>query len=373
MKRQVFLVPGFFGFTSLGALNYFHRVKETLSDALQSRGATAEIIECRTQPTGSIASRADYLLQEVLDAGGLEADELHFVGHSTGGLDVRLLLTPDVRLREGEVEDRLAARVRNAISLSTPHFGTPLASFFTTLQGRNLLRFLTVMATSHQGRYAIFLAAQATRLLATVDDKLGRRNTLLDMLSAKLLDRVSVDRDDPLWDFLEQISLDQGAVIHLTPEGMDLFNAAVTDREGVRYTSAVSAAPPPAFGQAARSFESIERATTYAVFAVLHTLSSREHRAYPYPSPAQTQRAVLQAQLPFDLDAGTNDGVIPTLSQLYGELLEVVVADHLDVVGQFRNAGGDANADWLPSGSHFDEGRFQRLWGRVADVIAAAS
>lgn len=247
---KVMLVPGFFGFAKLGALNYFHRVKETLQQALERRGVDADIIECRTQPTGSIPKRAECLLDEVLAAGGHEADELHFIGHSTGGLDVRLLLTPGVRLRPTDHEAELAARTRTAISLATPHFGTPLASFFTTLQGRNLLRFLTVMATSNEGRYAIFAAAQATSFLAQLDDNLGRRNTLLDMLSTSLLDRLTPDRDDPLFGYLEQISSDQGAIIHLTPEGMNLFNAAVSDRPGVTYACAVTAAPAPHLGAA---------------------------------------------------------------------------------------------------------------------------
>ena len=370
IKRIVYLVPGFFGFTTIGSLNYFYRVKTTLQAALTKLGIEAEIVECRTQPTGSIPARAVQLLAEVVASGGLEADELHFVGHSTGGLDVRLLLTPGVALHPSDHEEQLGERTRSAISLSTPHYGTPLAGFFTTLQGRNVLRLLTVLATSREGRHAIFLTAQLTSLLAQVDDSLGRRNTLLDVVADKVLDKLTLDKTDPLWQFLERIAVDQGAVIHLTPEGMNLFNAAVTDRPGVRYLAAVSAAPRPSIGQAFANLPHVARATTYAVFSALHTLAAREHRLYRYPRPDEEQRQRLDNALGFATDGETNDGIVPSLSQLHGQLLCATRADHLDVVGQFRNAGGERYTDWLASGSGFDESRFAGLWASIAAAIA---
>ncbi|MEO1174555.1 MAG: triacylglycerol lipase, partial [Myxococcota bacterium] len=202
-STKVFLVPGFFGFSSLGAMNYFEGVAPMLEKMLSRRGVEADIVNCATLPTGSIRYRADRLLQQVVDAGGLEADELHFVGHSTGGLDIRLMLTPDVQLRDGDEEARVAERAVSAVSLATPHYGTPLATFFTSMQGRNLLRFLTVMATSDRGRYSIFAAAQFTRMIARLDDRLGRRNTMLDMVAEQLLNRLSLSKEDPFWRFLE--------------------------------------------------------------------------------------------------------------------------------------------------------------------------
>jgi triacylglycerol esterase/lipase EstA (alpha/beta hydrolase family) len=368
-SKHIYLVPGFFGFTSIGSLNYFNGVATTLDRFLRQRGDDWRIIECETQPTGSIRNRADRLLSTVIEHGGLEADELHFVGHSTGGLDIRLLVTPGVRLRPGDVEDELGRRTRNIITVSTPHFGTPLANFFTSLQGRNLLQLLAVLATSDQGRYSIFVAAQATSILARIDDRLGRRETFLDYVASRLLEQVTPRTDDPFWDFLRDISADQGAIIQLTPEGMNLYNAAVTDRDGVRYSAVVSAAPSPRL-RLLPEMGSVERATRYALFSVLHTLTGREHRHYPYPSPPPSAATDLSRDLPFSISASTSDGVVPTLSQVYGEVVQTVVADHLDVVGQFRNAGGQRYADWLPSGSRFDQGTFDRIWQKVAEVLS---
>jgi hypothetical protein len=64
--------------------------------------------------------------------------------------------------------------------------------------------------------------------------------------------------------------------------------------------------------------------------------------------------------------------VVPCQSQAYGRILDVVMADHLDVVGQFPNAGGDPHADWLLSGAGFDEARFRHVWSLVAQEIVDA-
>jgi hypothetical protein len=52
--RHVFLVRGFFGFTSVGAVSYFEDVERALGSALRRRGVDARIIRCTTQPTASI-------------------------------------------------------------------------------------------------------------------------------------------------------------------------------------------------------------------------------------------------------------------------------------------------------------------------------
>lgn len=112
---RVCLVPGFFGFTSSGALNYFYRVREKLGSALGRQGVAARIVESAIQPTGSLRNRARWLLRQVIESGGLEAERLHFIGHSTGGLDARLLLTPDVHLGdERGAEEAVAVALARA-------------------------------------------------------------------------------------------------------------------------------------------------------------------------------------------------------------------------------------------------------------------
>lgn len=371
MTSRIYLVPGFFGFTKIGELNYFHRVGSTLEEMLDAHGIDAEVVECTTQPTGSIRKRALRVLHQIEATGGLDADRIHLVGHSTGGLDIRLLATPGVELLEDDREERLGDRLRSVISVATPHFGTPLANFFTTFQGRYMLQILTALATNMAGRYTIVGASMLLQAAAQVDDRLGRDRTMLDTLSERLLSQITVDKNDPLWAFLHEVSSDQGAIIQLTPEGMHLFNAAVTQRPGTRYHCVATAAPPPSLRNLPKLINP-KRAASAAIFSSLWRLTSREHSHYPYPSPASRLEADVEATLPFPLTPATNDGIVPTLSQLHGELIMAVVADHLDVVGQFSNAGGNPHSDWLPSGSKFDEARFRRVMKGIADAIAAA-
>jgi triacylglycerol lipase len=369
-RCHVYLVPGFFGFTSLGALNYFHRVSEVLGKALAERGFEAQVVECATQPTGSIRRRAERVIERVIETGGLEAEALHFVGHSTGGLDIRLLMSPNLRLREDRAEERIGARTRSVTCVATPHFGTPVANFFTTVLGRQILRLLTLMATTGSGRHTVVMASRLVRLVAKLDDWVGRDQTFLDTVVAQLFDRLTAHPDDPMWRFLRDVASDQGAIIQLTPESMHLFNAAVGDRADTRYASLVTAAPRPPWRYWAPQYLSVSRASMASLFLLLQIIASRAHRHYPYPHESVEKLMAFDCGVP--IDHRTNDGIVPTQSQAYGEVLDVVVADHLDVVGQFRGAAGDPHADWLPSGSKFDEARFRHAWARVADAIVAA-
>jgi hypothetical protein len=241
--QHVYLIPGFFGFTSLGSLNYFLGVHELLSERLAAHGVDAVVHETETLPTGSIRQRAVRLLHRVEREKAFVGDVgIHFVGHSTGGLDARLLVTPGVRLVQSDIEQEICDHVRSVQTLSTPHHGTPLANFFTTLQGRNLLYVLTLLATTDTGRLGVTAVAQYLSLVARLDDFIGHTDTLLDHMSERLLNSISPDRRHQLWAFMDEVSRDQGAVIQLMPEAIDLFNAAVTDRPSVRYVSHISAA-----------------------------------------------------------------------------------------------------------------------------------
>ncbi len=56
------------------------------------------------------------------------------------------------------------------------------------------------------------------------------------------------------------------------------------------------------------------------------------------------------AALPYPLDSRSNDGIVPTLNQIHGRVIDIVVADHLDIVGQFRR-------DDLPMATGFFQAR----------------
>jgi hypothetical protein len=368
-KRIVFLVPGFFGFTSIGAVSYFEDVERVLSRALRRRGVEARVVTCATQPTASIPRRADALRRQVISNGGLRAAELHFVGHSTGGLDVRMLLTPGVRISRGNTEDRIGERTKTAICVNTPHHGTPLANHFVSVQGQTLLLVLSALATSGQGRRAILAAAKAVAMAARLDDCLGRNEGPLDRIAAGVLRRMRFDRSDPVWKYLGEIERDQGAVLQLTPEGIALFDAAVSDRAGIEYGCVVAGVPKPRERLNMRELVDPEYVVLRALFRLLHVLTAKPHPRYPYPKPSRATQRLLDRGLGFKATPGISDGIVPTLSQLHGRVVHVARADHLDIVGHFTLAGG-SSGNWLPSGAGFTREAFDATWEAIAGAIA---
>jgi hypothetical protein len=367
-QRLVFLVPGFFGFTSVGAVSYLKDVEAALGSALRKRGVAARIVRCATQPTASIPRRADRLRRQVIAHGGLRARELHFVGHSTGGLDVRMLLTPDVRIARGGTEEQIARRTRSAVSVTTPHHGTPLANHFLTVQGHTLLLLLSALATSGTGRGALAATSRAIALTARLDDWTGIRDSVLDRAAERAVRALRARGNESLWRYLEDLKRDQGAVLQLTPEGADLFDAAVSDRPGVDYGCVVAGVPRPRERFSPRAILEPERIVLRALFRLLHGLASRPHPRYPYPAPPAAVRRRLSRALGFAATAAINDGVVPTLSQLHGRLLHAARADHLDVVGHYTLA--ERAGDWLPSGAGFTPEGFHAVWDAVAAAIA---
>jgi hypothetical protein len=368
-QRLVFLVPGFFGFTSFGAISYFEDVEQALTRALRRRRVEARIVRCETQPTASIPRRTAALCKQVIASGGLRAGELHFIGHSTGGLDVRMLLTPDVKIARGGATERIAELTRTVISVCTPHHGTPLANHFISIQGQTLLLVLSALATSGQGRRAVLAAAKAIAMVARLDDCLGRNDGALDRVSENVLRKIRFNRRDPVWKYLGEIEQDQGAVLQLTPEGIELFDAAVADRPGIAYGCVVAGVPRPHERFRIREFMDPEYVALRALFRLLHALTAQAHPRYPYPKPAKETQRRLDKALGFKVNTSIGDGIVPTLSQLHGRLLHAVRADHLDVVGHYTLSGG-SSGNWLPSGAGFTREKFDATWESVAAAIA---
>jgi triacylglycerol lipase len=373
MAIQVYLIPGFMGFHSFGSMSYFRRVPELLAELLAKRGLPHAVIrECPTLPAGSIARRAQRALSYIADSGGHRADSIHVVGHSTGGLDARLLAAPGVRLIPGTIEEELGARIRSVITVSTPHFGAPLADVLLTLPFRQSLEYLGWFGASKKGRLAALALSRILQVVARSDDWVGRTDTALDSLVSKVLKRVTLQSDDPVWEFLAEAGQDQGAVPQLTMASLHLFNAAVADRPGTRYSSVITIAPPPSYRLSWRDSVSAVKIASKVAFWTLYGIASRASRQYPYTAMDLEQMNVPVSSSLLAITASSNDGIVPCQSQAYGRILDVVLGDHLDVVGQFPNAGGDPHADWLPSGAGFDEARFRHVWSLVAQEIVDA-
>ncbi len=203
--------------------------------------------------------------------------------------------------------------------------------------------------------------------------------------------------------YLDAIRQDQGAVIQLTPEAMDLFQAGIEDRPDVYYQCTAAMAPPPTAGGVAKALTSAWGAISGAIFTTMYGITSRYDERYPcgeshLPKDVEARLERAFGRVP---GARANDGVVPILSQIWGDLVWAGYGDHLDVLGHFGGqtkptnwasrtkaffsrgakseasgasrgtdgtevAGAARHVDWLRSGSDFDEIAF----GNLMDAIA---
>jgi len=298
-RDLVYLVPGFFGFEKLGPFEYFVHVQAILRAHLDPGW---EIRVVPTPPTASLTERTRVLI-DTIDATAGDEDRLHLIGHSSGGLDVRLVTTPAAHFDPRA--SKIAARVRSVVTVATPHRGTPLAAAFDGVIGKQLLALTTRAAAG------------------------GLKRTT---------------RGGPLIEYLAMISRDQGLLTQLTPDALDVFNATTPDAPNVRYGCVVAMTP----GR-----------PQHPLYGALRRLSARmpQNRAATLPGAAREALERAGAAAPTWKDS---DGIVPTRSQVWGEIVHAAAADHLDVLGHY---------DWLRSGAPFGPTELETLWTHVAQFV----
>lgn len=358
---RVYLVPGFFGFANLGDLRYFGHVVPLL------RGV-GEVEVVPTHPTASLTARAR-LLHDAVAATSKEGDRVHLIGHSSGGLDARLLVSPGARLGNGLDPSAVAARVRTVVSVATPHRGTPSAEVFTTVAGKALLRALSLMTIVVLRRGGLPLQAllQVSDLLVSSEKLIASDPKMLDEVFSGLLGELSPERREQVEAFFAAMGEDQGLLPQLMPDAMALFDATTTDRPGVRYGSVVTRARRPGMvGVASAGLSPVAQAG-FVWFTLCWGLASR----FGDPELEGSVREALTWRYP-GLGPADNDGMVPTLSQPWGELIRAVDADHLDVIGHFGDRSTDPpHHDWFTTGTGFDHPAFEATWADVAQFLEA--
>jgi pimeloyl-ACP methyl ester carboxylesterase len=372
-QHHVILVPGFFGFGRFGELTYFNGVRAALEQSFARLGLAVSVIEVETLPTASIRWRAARVLETLVRVTAAHAGPVHLIGHSTGGLDARLAIAPTASLpTEAKLLDY--GRVQTLVTVCCPHFGTPLATYFTRPWGRFQLRVAAryLIFMLQRGRLPLALFLRVGRWLVRARDPFKKRLGTFDELYAKLLNDLSDERRLELVQFLRAVSTDDALLFQLTPAGCDLLNAC-TAEPNVRYGSVVARARPPSFGTWIRASWDLYAQIMYPLYALFHRICRRgERQLIPQPAAPQREKLMtLTGQLPASTDS---DGVVPTDSQIWGSLVHVAEGDHLDVVGQYGFRDGLSWAgDWLPSYSGFKREQFAALWADVAHFIASGS
>jgi triacylglycerol lipase len=370
--HHLILVPGFFGFANLGDFAYFGHVRDYLADVGPTLGLDGEIHVALSEPTSSLQRRAALLaetMSSLLDARGGQAS---IIGHSSGGLDARLLLAQGVQLPTAVNLERIAASVRAVVTVASPHYGTPLAKHFTSLFGQKLLALLSLATvyTLRTGRLPIGFVLRLARLLRRPG---ARPVGVVDQLFLQLLGDFSGKRRRAIEAFFRTVGSDNGLGAQLSPAMMESFNASTPDRPGVRYASVVTRARPPGVRTLVRAGLGPYAQATHALFAVLYRFAAGRPGDPPTRLlPAQAE--VLQSAYGRLPDHRANDGIVPTLSQVWGHVISAVWADHHDVIGHFhRPTHVPRHFDWVASGTGFDRPQFEALWRRVAEYLAAGA
>jgi hypothetical protein len=412
LVNRLYLSPGMFGFGRLATYDYFAHVERALVRRFADAGKPLEPHVVDVSPTASIRRRAVRLAELVAKTAEDGKGTIHLLGHSTGGLDARLVASPSARLPT--TKDNLAwvSRLRSVTTMSTPHFGTPMASFFATVSGQRMLYAVSALTFIGLSLGAPPLAAASALVVAIgrLDRAFGVEVRLLDRVTDALLKALEPATSHEVRAYLDAIQRDQGAVIQLTPVAMDLFQAGVEDRAGVLYQCTCAQAPPPTPGTLVRSLGGPWRAISSAIFTTMYGITARYDERYPCAAPENTAEVDAALARAFGKAPGVraNDGVVPLLSQVWGSVAWAGYADHLDVLGHFPGAvvprpfwaslfpgrakeagesrpleetveaavatGGVApdpvadavHVDWLRSGAGFDE----RAFGVLMDALA---
>lgn len=373
--HRVYFVPGMFGFGHLAGYDYFGHLLRGLEQRFAEHGARVVFEDVPAPPTSSLRHRAGILATAVARSAGDEGP-IHLIGHSTGGLDTRLVLSPNTNLN---VDPKLIAwtsRVESSITINTPHYGTPVAGYFTTVSGTRVLYALSLLTvvSLYIGEPSLAIFSRVLAALGGVDSFFGGDLKLISRVTDVLLRFVDRDGRAEIADFLSKIRTDQAAVIQTMPEAMDVFNATTRAREGVRYGSVITAAPRPRSMRFARRIRSPYAALTAALYTTLYQFASQRPKRYPYARPSLEQSNHIATALGRGLVDSDNDGIVPTLSMLHGELIWTGEADHLDIIGHFHDDTRPTDhVDWLTSGSHFTRERFASLLDAIVRFQLAPS
>jgi triacylglycerol lipase len=367
--HHVLLVPGFFGFATLGEFAYFAHVRDFLAEALPEVGVRGEVQVVHTIPTASLERRAAILAESVEKALEAGPAAVSVVGHSSGGLDARLLASPGVTLPTRADVERCAASIRAVVAIATPHHGTPVAHAFGSIFGQQLLKLLSV--STMYGLRAGRLPIKVVLKLAHVLRWSAAPDTLVQQLWEQLLGDFSADRRRSIETFFAEVGEDQDLLAQITPAGAAAFEAAVADRASIRYGCVVTRARPPGLRSFLGAGVSPYAHATHALFVALYRITARtppDRVRVPRERVAALSRAFRKA-----VDHRSNDGWVPTLSQARGELIRVAWADHHDIIGHFDHPTHvPPHFDWVASGTGFTRARFESVWRDVAAFVAAA-
>ncbi|HUO75245.1 MAG TPA: hypothetical protein VMU39_31085 [Solirubrobacteraceae bacterium] len=214
-RAHIVLIPGFAGFDALGQIEYYAGTTDSYQRWRNAGGSPDRDVVLHyfdNLPTAGVQTRAErlrgYLAKRIARGEIQDGDTIALVGHSTGGLDIRRMLSapaPDpLPLDGGGATDRSKAtvvnvhqseildRVSRVVFVSVPQFGTNIADW---VRGHTLLRRSVIegLYRGVQGAVIPPLEKAISGLLADLG-KLAKRPDLIkaaqDALSETIASRV---------------------------------------------------------------------------------------------------------------------------------------------------------------------------------------
>jgi hypothetical protein len=369
--HHVYLIPGFFGFSQLGDVTYFRAVRETMERAFTKREARVAIFAVNTFPTGSLRRRAARLVDTILaNQSHTFADKIHLVGHSTGALDARIVASPMLESLAKNDAPTIRKKLSTIVSVAGPHYGTPVAHFFTTLYGKQLLYFVTLTLIASLWRTPLSIAGDVMSVGYRLYDMLGLSEPLLEQFTDQILRGFSKERQAEVKTYLSSVLEDQSLMTQITPESMDILSGTLTTPSTVRLVSYGAVAPRPSRAMQ-RIWRPLLSPLESTLYATLYNIASKNEGKFRYHPPIEPREAVTGSLLPHMLDESENDGLVPSMSMICGEFRGFVRADHIDLIGHYLRGPFERRdgADWLASGADFTRADFESLWTEIVDVI----
>lgn len=367
-RDLVLLVPGLFGFGTFGSLprrlSYFERVGGVLASTL--RLPSTRVLVHAPRPTApfsvrvaSLHARVTELLSEGLPDGPVE--RIHLIGHSTGGVDVRLLLNGKYFWPGGPTDEdrtRFIGRIGAAVAVSAPHHGSPIALRLRAAAEAflPLVTLAAIASASREGTkdWGLDDWLEMSRSLVTTPKALRERVT-------KLLETETPDTMNDVLGYLGAIYRERALLDDLVPWAMKRLNESIAGGELRTTTDFVTVSPPPPL-LSPPGRDLLGRFLYQWSYTFTRPEKSKRE---PFPTGPFIDRDAAPLRVP-----GASDGVVPSASQAFsGEAEGVILADHLDTVGHF-DSHEYLGFSVFKSDANFDDDRFEQVWKHVARVVS---
>jgi len=292
MPTHIMLIPGFFGFTSLGQVGYFRHVDTVLRAALAEAGQPATIHRLAVGPTASLPRRAARVASQILGKTSPN-DQVVLIGHSTGGLDARVLVTPGVRLPGIADPSQAARRVKAVVSVCTPHYGTPIADDFTSLPGQRALEVLSLSTLA-----LLRLGPLPPKLIGRMARLLSGGQSLVEQVHRELLAGLDDTQADEVRAFMREVHADTTLLHQLRPASVELLKMTLRTPDHVAEGCVVAATPRPGAATVRSQGWSAGNQASHLVFVALRKAAGRLDERYLSAVPqAARERLARQGEL----------------------------------------------------------------------------